>query len=59
MTEETVRRETSWILLFTKYCKDEIKNRDFTTVHSKSGKRDMRGKKQEGDRIILKWGIHK
>jgi len=54
-----VRRETSWILLFTKYCKDEIKNRDFTTVHSKSGKRDMRGKKQEGDRIILKWGIHK
>jgi len=28
------------------------------TVHTKSGKRDTREKRQEGDRMILKLGIH-
>jgi len=55
---ETEGIGTSWISLFTKYCKDEIKNRDSMTVHNYSGKRDMREKRQECGRIILKWGIH-
>jgi hypothetical protein len=41
-----LRKEELYGFLFTKYCNDEVKNRDCMTEHTKPGKRNMKEERQ-------------